>query len=123
MAELGHDVLGVDSDEQKIMLLSVAAAVHTEGAAVRIHDPWAIENARAACPQLDYADDVLKACEDADVVLHLTEWQEYRKLDPARIREVVRAPRILDARNVLIASSWLAAGWELRSMGARPAGF
>lgn len=103
--------------------LSVAAAVHAEGAAVRIHDPCAIENARAAYPQLDYADDVLKACEDADVVLHLTEWQEYRKLDPARIREVVRAPRILDARNVLPASSWLAAGWELRSMGSRSAGF
>lgn len=101
--------------------LSVATAVQAEGAAVRIHDPRAIDNARAAYPQLDYADDVVKACEDANVVLHLTEWQEYRELDPARIREVVRTPRILDARNILPVRSWLDAGWTLRSMGAHPA--
>jgi UDPglucose 6-dehydrogenase len=101
--------------------LDVATTIHAEGASVRIHDPQAIDNARAAYPQFDYAGDEVKACEDADVVLHLTEWQVYRKLDPARLLEVVRAPRILDARNVLPANSWLDAGWTLRSMGAHPA--
>ncbi len=100
--------------------LGVATTIHAEGASVRIHDPQAIDNARAAYPQLDYVDDEVKACEDADVVLHLTEWQVYRKLDPARLLEVVRTPRILDARNVLPANSWRDAGWTLRSMGAHP---
>lgn len=99
--------------------LSVAAAVQAEGAEVCIHDPQAIDNARAVYPQLDYADNALKACERADVVLHLTEWQEYREMSPARLLEVVRAPRILDARNILPARAWLDAGWTLRSMGAQ----
>jgi UDPglucose 6-dehydrogenase len=98
--------------------LSVAAAVQAEGAAVRIHDPQAIDNARAVYPHLDYVDNVVKACEQADVVLHLTEWQEYRTLDPARLLEVVRTPRLLDTRNILPARTWLDAGWTVRSMGA-----
>jgi UDPglucose 6-dehydrogenase len=98
--------------------LSVAAAIQAEGAEVRVHDPRAIDNARAVCPELDYADEPLKACEDVDVILHLTEWREYRELDPARVLEAVRAPRILDARNVLPVAEWQAAGWTFWSMGA-----
>ncbi len=98
--------------------LSVAAAIRAEGAVVRVHDPKAIDNARQAYPDLDYADDVTKVCEDADVVLHLTEWLEYRELDPATLRDVVRSPQIVDARNILPLRQWQGAGWAVRSMGA-----
>lgn len=98
--------------------LSVAAAIQAEGAAVRIHDPKAIDNARRAYPNLGYADSLAHACADADVVLHLTEWSEYREVDPARLLAVVRAPRLLDARNILPLGEWQAAGWTVRSMGA-----
>ena len=98
--------------------LGVAAAIRAEGAAVRVHDPRALDNARLACPGLEYADEPEKACEDADVVLHLTEWQQYRDLDPAALLPVVRSPRILDSRNVLPAARWRASGWTLRSMGS-----
>lgn len=121
VAVLGAAFKPETDDVRDSPALSVAAAIHAEGGAVRIHDPQAIDNARTAYPHLDYADNAVKACEDVDVVLHLTEWQEYRELDPARLREVVREPRILDARNILRADSWLAAGWTLRSMGTHPA--
>ncbi len=98
--------------------LGVAKAIHAEGATVRIHDPKAIGNARQAYPEFDYAEDLGKAFEDADVVLHLTEWREYRELDPAALLSVVRAPRIVDARNVLPVELWEDAGWTVRSMGA-----
>ena len=97
--------------------LDVAAAIRSEGALVRVHDPRATENARRKRPELDYCDEPEKACEGADVVLHLTEWSEYRTLDPARLRSVVRAARILDGRNVLPLGQWRAAGWTTRSMG------
>lgn len=58
-----------------------------------------------------------KACEGADVVLHLTEWQEYRELDPALLAQVVRKPRILDGRNVLALARWRAAGWTASGLG------
>jgi UDPglucose 6-dehydrogenase len=120
VAVLGAAFKPETDDVRDSPALSVAAAVSAEGAAVRVHDPKALDNARLAYPDLDYAVDVAKACEGADVVLHLTEWQEYRALDPAALRGVVRAPRILDARNVLALDQWRAAGWTVRSMGMQP---
>ena len=123
VAVLGAAFKPETDDVRDSPALSVAAAIRAEGAAVRVHDPKAIDNARLAAPDLDYADNVTKACEGADVVLHLTEWQEYRELDPAALRGVVRSPQIVDARNVLPLGRWQAAGWTVRSMGAAvPAG-
>ena len=123
VAVLGAAFKPETDDVRDSPALSVAAAIRAEGAAVRVHDPKAIDNARLAAPDLDYADNVTKACEGADVVLHLTEWQEYRELDPAALRGVVRSPQIVDARNVLPLRRWQAAGWTVRSMGAAvPAG-
>ena len=97
--------------------LAVAVAIHAEGAVVRVHDPRATYNARRAFPALDYAEEAIKACESADVVLHLTEWQEYQQIDPAQFAAVVRRPSLLDGRNVLPLDQWRAAGWTARSLG------
>ena len=99
--------------------LAVAASMRLEGARVRVHDPAAIANARTAFPDLDYVTDVQDACADADVVLHLTEWPEYREIDPAVLCKVVRQPRLLDARNALAHDKWEGAGWTVRGLGVR----
>ena len=62
--------------------LDVALAIQQSGSAVRVFDPEAMDNARQAYPTLGYADSALDACLDADVVLHLTEWAEFRELTP-----------------------------------------
>ena len=97
--------------------LSVARMIQSEGAVVRVHDPRATYNARQAWPALDYVEEAIKACEAADVVLHLTEWTEYRELDPLELASVVRTPCLLDGRNVFPLSQWRAAGWTVRSLG------
>ncbi len=97
--------------------LDVARTIRAEGAVVRVHDPRATYNARRACPDLDYVEESVKACEAADVVLHLTEWREYRDLDPVQLRLVVRTPRILDGRNVLPLAEWQDAGWTVQALG------
>jgi UDPglucose 6-dehydrogenase len=97
--------------------LAVAVAVQSEGAVVRVHDPVAMDSARKACPTLDYVPEPAVACEQADVVLHLTEWRHYRDLDPAALHSLVRQPRILDARNALPLERWEAAGWTVRTLG------
>jgi UDPglucose 6-dehydrogenase len=99
--------------------LEVAVTLHTEGARVRVHDPRASDNARGLFPDLDYAPEVQKACEDADVVLHLTEWPQYREIDPLALRAVVRSPGLIDARNALPLDRWQAAGWTVRGLGVR----
>lgn len=117
VAVLGAAFKPNSDDVRDSPALNVAAAIQLRGAQVRVHDPEALDNARAVFPSLDYAREVTKACEGADVVLHLTEWQEYRDLDPAELATVVRAPRVLDARNVLALDRWRAAGWTVRGLG------
>ncbi len=97
--------------------LAVATALHSAGARVRVHDPEAGDNARKAAPHLGYAEDVPKLCEDADIVLHLTEWPQYQAIDPSALRAIVRRPVLIDARNALPQHRWLEAGWTIRRMG------
>ena len=107
-----------DSDDVRDSpALNIAAAVQLQGALVRVHDPAAMDNARALFPTLEYAPDVEKACEQADLVLHLTEWSDYRELDPAALAGIVRQPRVLDGRNALDMHTWRAAGWTVRALG------
>lgn len=82
-----------------------------------MHDPAAMENARALFPTLDYAPDVEKTCEHADLVLHLTEWKQYRELDPVALAALTRNPRLLDGRNALPTEAWRSVGWTIRSLG------
>jgi UDPglucose 6-dehydrogenase len=110
-----------DSDDiRDSPALNVAAAIQLQGGHVCVHDEEAVDNARAAFPALDYALEPAKACEGADVVLHLTEWKQYRELDPAALAAVTNTPRMLDARNALDREKWQAAGWTVRALG-RPA--
>ncbi|MFD5812824.1 UDP-glucose dehydrogenase family protein [Streptomyces sp. NPDC127038] len=117
VAVLGAAFKPGSDDVRDSPALAVAEAVRLRGARVRVHDPEAIDNARAVCPELQYALDVTKACEQADVVLHLTEWPQYRELDPAALATVVRSPALVDARNTLDAPSWRSAGWRLSAPG------
>jgi UDPglucose 6-dehydrogenase len=109
-----------DSDDiRDSPALDVAAAVQKAGAAVRLYDPEAMDNAGVLHPELAYADSALEACRDADVVLHLTEWQEFRDLGPTEIGAVVKTKNILDGRNALDPELWRAAGWNFRALGRR----
>ncbi len=107
-----------DSDDTRDSpALSVAAQVRLQGAHVTVHDPEAMDNARRAWPDLSYATSALAAAEGAHVVLHLTEWREYRELDPAVVGQVVAAKRIVDGRNALDGQRWRDAGWAYRALG------
>jgi UDPglucose 6-dehydrogenase len=97
--------------------LDVAAALHRLGAHVVVSDPEAIDNARRAHPELAYERSPLTAALDADVVMLLTEWQEFRDLDPEVLGRVVRHRRIVDGRGALDRAAWAAAGWTFRALG------
>ena len=97
--------------------LDVALAVQRAGAAVRVHDPQAMENARREFATLAYASSALEAASGADIVLHLTEWAEFRDLDPAELAGVVSQRRIVDGRNALDPVRWRDQGWTYRALG------
>jgi UDPglucose 6-dehydrogenase len=109
-----------DSDDiRDSPALNVAAQLQLQGAVVRVTDPAAGENIRRSWPQLDVVDTAEEAAERADAVLLLTEWQEYRDLEPDAFGEVVAQKRMLDGRNALDREAWVAAGWSYRALGRR----
>jgi len=97
--------------------LDVATRLHQQGAQVLVYDPQAMDNARRRYPHLSYADSAVDAGRDADLVLMLTEWAEFRELDPAVLGTVVARRRIVDGRNALDPLRWRAAGWQYRALG------
>lgn len=97
--------------------LAVAATIHNEGGNVTVHDPKALANAARIYPKLGYEQDLMAALTDAELVLHLTEWREYRELDPAKVAAVATSLHVIDARNTLDPAKWRAAGWSYRALG------
>jgi UDPglucose 6-dehydrogenase len=97
--------------------LSIAAQLQLQGAVVTVTDPKALANAAKRFPELHYEADLDKAVGKADVLLLLTEWQQYRSMDPYELGSRVSSLRVLDGRNVLDAAKWRAAGWTYRGLG------
>jgi UDPglucose 6-dehydrogenase len=109
-----------DSDDiRDSPALNVAAQLQLQGAVVRVTDPAALENSRREWPHLDFAATPEEAAERADAVLVLTEWKQYRELDPVAFGQVVSQRRVLDGRNALDRDAWVAAGWTYRALGRR----
>ncbi|CAN2234284.1 Ugd Predicted UDP-glucose 6-dehydrogenase [actinobacterium SCGC AAA044-D11] len=107
-----------DSDDVRDSpALDIAVQIAAAGATVTIHDPKAIEPARKRFPTLNYSENVESALKGADLVLHLTEWQVYRDLDPVNVKALVASPIMIDGRNALDRSAWIAAGWKFRALG------
>ena len=88
-----------------------------EGAQVRAYDPQAMEKARATLPQIEYAKSPYDAATDAEALLIATEWDEFRKLDWPRVRDVMARPLIIDGRNLLSPREMKSLGFEYRSFG------
>lgn len=107
-----------DSDDTRDSpALDVAARLHGLGARVRATDPHGIANARLRHPQLDYVATAEEALREADLAVLVTEWREYRDLEPDRVAALMSGPRIIDARNVLDPAAWRAAGFAYRGLG------
>lgn len=117
LAVLGAAFKPDSDDVRDSPALNVAGQLQLQGATVTVYDPQAMDNARALFPTLDYATGLSEACAGADAVLVLTEWQQFRDLDPAELAAHVRGTRILDGRNCLDADRWRAAGWTYRGLG------
>ncbi len=117
VAVLGAAFKPNSDDVRDSPALDVAATIQRQGAAVALYDPQAMDNCRAKYPELGYRASALAAAKGADLVLHLTEWAEFREMDPALLGEVVANRRIVDGRNALDPERWRAAGWTYRALG------
>ncbi len=97
--------------------LDVAAAIAGRGASVTVYDPYAMPNARQRHPELAYGDTLDATVTGADLLMLLTEWNEFRAMDPDHIGARVTHRNLVDGRNVLDPVAWRAAGWHYRALG------
>ena len=119
IAVLGAAFKPESDDVRDSPALDVAVRLHERSAHVVVTDPRALANARRKAPSLQYAETVEEAADGADAVLVLTEWRQYRELDPHRLLGVVAHPRVVDGRNALDPAAWRDAGWTYRALGRR----
>ncbi|MFO6452027.1 MULTISPECIES: UDP-glucose dehydrogenase family protein [unclassified Aeromicrobium] len=119
VAVLGASFKPDSDDIRDSPALNVAEQLRLQGANVRVTDPAALGNAKSSYPNLLYVEDTEEALTGADLVLLLTEWREYRELDPEAVGALVRRRALLDGRNAVDPDRWRAAGWTYRALGRR----
>jgi len=117
IAVLGATFKPDSDDVRDSPALDIAAQLHAAGAEIVVHDPQGIEPARKRFPTLKYAEVVNEAVKDADLILHLTEWKEYRQIDPTVLGSLVKGKIIIDGRNMLDRTLWRNAGWKFHALG------
>ena len=120
VAVLGATFKPDTDDIRSSPALSIASALVERGARVTISDPAASAEAVAAEVEgAAFFADAEAAVAGAEAVLLCTEWEQYVRLDPARIGELVSERVVVDGRNALDPDAWKRAGWEYRGVGRR----
>ena len=115
-------VLGVTfkpntDDMRESPSLVILPALRGEGARVRAFDPEGMREARRMLPEVEWCQDAYDALTGADVMVVLTEWNEFRGLDLERARELMRSPCIVDLRNIFDPAEVARAGFAYNSVG------
>ena len=117
VAVLGASFKPDSDDIRDSPALDVAVMLQERGAEVVVTDPAALANARRAQPALSFAETAMQAADGADLVLLLTEWAEFRHIEPGALGAVVRSRNIVDGRNALDGRAWQQAGWAYQALG------
>ena len=117
IAVLGAAFKPESDDVRDSPALDIAWQIASAGATVTVYDPKANANAKARFPNLNFVDSIENCLQNADIVLHLTEWKEFRALNPIEVKRLVAQPKIIDGRNALDKAAWEDAGWNFRGLG------
>lgn len=100
LAILGLTFKPNTSDTRDSPAVNIIRQLLAAGAAVRVYDPAGMDEARGLLPNLEYATDAYDAARDCDALIITTEWNQFRKLDWERMRSLLKAPVVVDLRNV-----------------------
>ena len=100
VAVLGLSFKPETDDMREAPSVDIIRGIMERGATVRAYDPAAMEEARKILPDIFYAEDEYATADGADVLVFMTEWNQFRALDMERIRSLMRTPKIADLRNI-----------------------
>jgi len=97
--------------------IELCQRLQKEGAALRVHDPKAMEKARSVLANVTYVDDMNAVADGCDALVVATEWDEFKKLDLERARKALSHPIMFDGRNLFDRGEMEKAGWVYQSVG------
>lgn len=117
IAVLGLAFKPETNDMREAPSLEIIAGLLKSGAMVRAYDPVAMLEAAEILPEVNYADDEYTAVTNADALVFVTEWNQFRALDMRRIRDLMRSPRIADLRNIYEPADMRELGFEYVGVG------
>ena len=118
VAVLGLTFKPETDDMRDAPSLPIVSRLAEEGALVRAFDPVGMEHARGMLPgSVSFCTDAYDAAAGADVLVVVTEWNEFRALSPERLRVAMRGRLIMDLRNVFDPAVMVQAGFEYRGIG------
>jgi len=117
IALLGLSFKPETDDMRDAPSVDIARGLIERGAKVRAYDPQAMVHASKVLPEVELAKDAYAACEDADALVIVTEWNQFRMLDLARMREALREPVMVDLRNIYDPETLREAGFQYVSVG------
>lgn len=100
IAVLGLAFKPETDDMREAPSVEIIRGLTQEGASVCAYDPVAREESEKILPDIEYAEDEYSAVKGADALVVVTEWNQFRALDMARIRDLMKSPRIADLRNI-----------------------
>lgn len=112
IAVLGAAFKPNSDDVRDSPALNVAGQIQLHGANVSVYDPKAMQNSARLFPTLQFSDSPEAACQNADLVMVLTEWQEFVDLQPGALDSLVRERKIIDGRMCMDRQRWSSAGWS-----------
>ena len=104
-------------DMREAPSVDIAKVLLAAGAEVRAYDPAAMETAKRVLPDVEYGRDAYEVASGADAVVLVTEWNEFRQLDMARLKQVMRRPVIVDGRNIYDPAVMRSLGFTYRGIG------
>jgi len=97
--------------------IAVINRLLSEGAKVKAHDPTVSDNKEGIPPQVLIVNDPIVACDDANAVVLLTDWDEYKSIDPNEVLKRTSDPNLIDTRNVLDVKEWKNLGFAYQGTG------
>ncbi len=97
--------------------IELCQRLHKEGATLRVHDPKAMDKARAILKDVTYVEDMNAVAEGCDALVVATEWDEFKRLDLDRARKALSHPILFDGRNLFDRKEMERLGWVYKSVG------
>jgi len=104
-------------DMREAPAIDIISGLLERGATVRAYDPVAMDEAAKVLPKVSFAGDEYEAVTDADALVFMTEWNQFRALDMCRVRDLMRSPKIADLRNIYDPADMRALGFEYVGVG------